>query len=105
MVSISFRARNPTAHINGQILSKEAFDQVQSVGVEFAEAEDTCQCLLRLLSDRNINGRSLFVCPRKWAPRGYLDLDLDDYPGNDLLREIQADQIKNAPVELGLFPE
>ncbi|KAK3633535.1 hypothetical protein LTR56_015788 [Elasticomyces elasticus] len=92
-------------YVRTKILSKEAFDQVQSVGVEFAEAEDACQCLLRLLSDRDINGRSLFVCPRKWAPRGYLDLDLDDYPGNDLLQEIQVDQIKNAPVELGLFPE
>ncbi|KAK5693023.1 hypothetical protein LTR97_010499 [Elasticomyces elasticus] len=91
-------------YVRTKILSKEAFDQVQSVGVEFAEAEDACQCLLRLLSDRDINGRSLFVCPRKWAPHGYVDLDLDDYPGNDLLQEIQADQIKNAPVELGLFP-
>ncbi|KAK3620550.1 hypothetical protein LTR56_023332 [Elasticomyces elasticus] len=92
-------------YVRTKILSKEAFDQVQSVGVEFAEVEDACQCLLRLLSDREINGRSLLVCPRKWAPRGYLDLDLDDYPGSDLLQEIQADQIKNAPVELGLFPE
>jgi len=59
---------------------------------------------MRILSDRKIKGRSLFIAPRKWAPRGYVDLDLDDYPGNELVQEIQADQIKNAPLELGLFP-
>jgi hypothetical protein len=77
---------------------------VEQSGVEFATKEDAGQCLLRVLSDPTINGRSLFLSPRKWAPRGYLDLDHEDYPGNELLQEVQADQIKNAPVELGLFP-
>ena len=73
------------------------------VGVDFAETSDAGNCLLRILSDTGVNGRSLFVCPRKWAPRGYMDLDLEDYSGNSLLQEIQADQVKSAPVELGLF--
>ncbi|KAF8862465.1 NAD(P)-binding protein [Acephala macrosclerotiorum] len=42
-------------------------------------------CLLRILSDRTINGKSLFVLPRKWAEEGYLDLDVDDYPGNAVI--------------------
>jgi hypothetical protein len=78
---------------------------VEQSGVQFARVEDAGQCLLRILSDQSINGRSLFIAARKWAPRGYLDLDLDEYPGNDLVHEIQADQVKFSPVELGLFVE
>ena len=52
-----------------------------------------------------MNGKSLFLSPRKWAPNGYLDLDIDDYPGNELLQEIQWDQIKTDPPEKGLFLE
>ncbi|KAH7128912.1 putative short chain dehydrogenase/ reductase [Dactylonectria macrodidyma] len=90
-------------YVRTDILSKEDFDQVEATGVQFATAEDAGQCLLRILSDSSINGRSLFVAARKWAPRGYMDLDLDEYDGNDLMQEIQRDQIKPSPVELGLF--
>ncbi|KAK4032033.1 hypothetical protein C8A01DRAFT_41527 [Parachaetomium inaequale] len=91
-------------YVRTSILPQETFDQVEQSGVEFATKEDAGQCLLRILSDPTVNGRSLFLSPRKWAPRGYLDLDHEDYPGNELVQEIQADQIRNAPVELGLFP-
>lgn len=86
-----------------KILSAEAFAHVEKQGVQLAEAEDAGSALLRILSDRTINGRSLFVSARKWAPAGYLDLDVDDYPGNDLIQEIQVDQMKGTPVEEGLF--
>lgn len=92
-----------TRYVKTNILSDETFKHVSSVGVEFAQAEDAAQCLLRILSDRSINGHSLFVSGRKWASSGYIDLDLEDYPSNALIREIQGDQIKSAPVELGLF--
>jgi hypothetical protein len=72
--------------------------------VEFATAEDAGECALRILSDTTINGRSLFVCARKWAPRGYFDLNIEDYPESGLIQDIQEDQIRNSPVELGLFP-
>ena len=71
--------------------------------MQFAEAEDAGSALLRILSDRTINGRSLFVSARKWAPEGYLDLNVDDYPRDELIQEIQVDQMKAAPVEEGLF--
>lgn len=85
------------------ILSEEVFNHVSNVGVEFAKAEDAGQCLLRILSDVNINGHSLFVSGRKWAHNGYLDLDLEDYPQNPLIQEMQEDQMRSAPVSLGLF--
>lgn len=88
-------------YVKTQILPEAAFQHVKDTGVEFATPEDAGQALLRILSDRSINGRSLFLSPRKWAPKGYLDLDIDDYH-NELLQEIQADQLKGAPVEEGL---
>ncbi|KAL4889425.1 hypothetical protein BDV59DRAFT_210346 [Aspergillus ambiguus] len=90
-------------YVKTNILSEEAFAHVAGVGVKFAEATDAGDCLLRILSDTGINGRSLFIAPRKWAPRGYMDLDLEHYPRGSLLDQIQADQVKSAPVELGLF--
>jgi NAD(P)-dependent dehydrogenase (short-subunit alcohol dehydrogenase family) len=94
-------------YVRTTILSDEAFSAVEKSGVEFATAEDAGRCALRILSDSSINGRSLFVAPRKWAPEsGYMDLDLEDYIGEDkeLGEAIQADQVRTVPVGLGLFP-
>ncbi|KAG5826640.1 hypothetical protein H9Q74_003268 [Fusarium xylarioides] len=90
-------------YISTGILSNDQFDQVEKSGVEFATAEDAGECALRILSDTSINGRTLFVCARKWAPRGYMDPNIEDYP-EGLIQEIQEDQMRNAPVDLGLFP-
>lgn len=90
-------------YVKTKILSEEAFARVVEAGVQFAEAESAGQCLLRILSDARINGHSFFIAARKWASRGYMDLDLDDYPGNALLQEIQEDQMKSGPVSIGLF--
>ena len=84
------------------IIPKEAFENVQNQGVELATLEDAGRTLLRILSDTTVNGRSLFISPRKWAPKGYLDLDIDEYK-SELLREIQADQLKGASPEAGLY--
>ncbi|KAK4504337.1 hypothetical protein PRZ48_005253 [Zasmidium cellare] len=90
-------------YVQTNILKSEAFDHVRRSGVDLAEAEDGGRCLLRILSDPSINGRSLFLSPKKWAPAGFIDLNIDDYAGNERLQEIQMDQIKSAPIELGLF--
>ncbi|PNP76627.1 hypothetical protein FNYG_10046 [Fusarium nygamai] len=90
-------------YIRTGILPKDQFDQVEKSGVEFATAEDAGECALKILSDTNINGRTLFVCARKWAHRGYMDLNIEDYL-EGLIQEIQEDQMRNAPVDLGLFP-
>lgn len=90
-------------YVRTKILTQTDFDNVEKAGVQLATLEDGGQCLLRILSDTSINGRSLFLSARKWAPKGYLDLDLDEYAGNDLLEDIQADQVKFAPPESGLF--
>lgn len=90
-------------YVHTNILPQQTFEHIKSFGVQFAELEDAGQCLLRILSDPSVNGRSLFLSARKWAPRGYIDLDIDDYPNSDLLQEIQREQIVAAPPEAGLF--
>ncbi|OKL59920.1 hypothetical protein UA08_04605 [Talaromyces atroroseus] len=90
-------------YVKTNILSEADFAHVSSVGVQFAQPEEAGQCLLRILSDKSINGHSIFVSGRKWASQGYVDLDLDDYPGSALIQEIQEDQLKSAPVSKGLF--
>lgn len=90
-------------YVKTKILSEEDFAQVKDLGVEFALAEDAGNCLLRILGDRNVNGHSFFIAAKKWAASGFMDLDLDDYSGNELIKEIQEDQMRGAPVEKGLF--
>lgn len=64
--------------------------------------EDAGECLLRVVADKSVNGHTLFLSPRKWAPRGYIDLDLDDY-SHELLQEITTDQLKGSEFENKLF--
>ncbi|GIJ85027.1 hypothetical protein Asppvi_003882 [Aspergillus pseudoviridinutans] len=90
-------------YVRTNILPEKTFAHISNVGVQFATPEDAGQCLLRILSDPSVNGHSFFVTARKWASRGYVDLDLDDYPGNALLGEIQEEQMLSAPVSAGLF--
>ncbi|OCT52594.1 5'-hydroxyaverantin dehydrogenase [Cladophialophora carrionii] len=89
-------------YVKTNILSQKDWDAVSAVGVEFAEAVDAGKCLLRILSDPEVNGHSFFLAARKWAACGFMDLDLDDYK-DPLLQEIQEDQIKATPVSAGLF--
>ena len=89
--------------IKTHILSDEVFEYAKSRGIDFATLEDAGQCLLRIVSDRTVNGRSLFIAARKWAPRGYIDLDLENTEENELRKEIQFDQMRFGTVEEGLF--
>jgi len=72
------------------------------MGIEFATLADAGDCLLKVVSDRTINGHSLFLSARKWAPRGYVDLDLDDYK-DERLKKIAEDQLKGSEPEDKLF--
>ena len=90
-------------YIKTKILSDEDFADVKAKGVEFATTEDAGQCLLRILSDPTVNGHSLFVAARKWASKGYMDLDLENTEESELRKEIQVDQMRGSPVEMGLF--
>ncbi|KAI5450289.1 hypothetical protein NCC49_003200 [Naganishia albida] len=89
-------------YVETNILSKEAFNHVKSLGVEFATLTDAGSCLLRILADRKMNGHSLFLSPRKWAAKGYMDWGVDDYE-DELLTEITGDQLRGSECEEKLF--
>lgn len=84
-------------------LPEAVLQHIEDSGVQFSEAKDAAACLLRILSDRQVNGHSFFISPRKWVPKGYIDLDVDDFSGNSFMQDIQKDLVLAAPVEAGLF--
>ena len=89
-------------YVNTDILPKEMFQQAKDAGVDFATLEDAGECIGRLLSDQNITGRCIFLCPRKWGSRGYCDLDLDEFKG-EKLQAIAREQMLLGPPENSLF--
>lgn len=48
-------------------------------GIEFGEQADCGGCMIRIASDKSINGRSLMICPRTTAKEGFVDVDKEDY--------------------------
>ncbi|KAL1583078.1 hypothetical protein WHR41_08251 [Cladosporium halotolerans] len=92
-------------YVRTSILPESAYEHVEAAGVEFATAEDGRQLLLRIVSDSRIQGRQLFLAPRKWAASGGLDLGIDDFEGDEFLQQVQREQLLGAPVEEGLFFE
>lgn len=92
-------------YVRTSILPDSAYEHVAAAGVEFATAEDGGQLLLRIVSDSRIQGRQVFLAPRKWAASGGLDLGIDDFEGDEFLQQVQREQLLGAPVEEGLFLE
>ncbi|KAH7041991.1 putative short chain dehydrogenase/ reductase [Macrophomina phaseolina] len=62
------------------LVENRLLELLDANGIELARGEDAGQCLLRIVSDREINGRALCVVAKglvEQAPRGYYDLDLE----------------------------
>lgn len=82
-------------------------------GVEFGEQKDVSSCMLRIATDRSINGeceryqyfseilmvvkgRSLMITPRSIAKEGFVDIDREDYkdtPEDEYLKKVQLSQL------------
>ncbi|KAH3999403.1 hypothetical protein HBI25_123110 [Parastagonospora nodorum] len=69
--------------IKSAIRTKEYEQWLTDRGIEFGEQEDVAACMMRIASDRSINGRSLAIAPRNVAKEGYKDIDKDDYTEDD----------------------
>jgi hypothetical protein len=74
----------PRRYVRTSILPASAFGGVEKAGVAFTTQEDGRKVLLRLMADTSIDGRQMFLAPRKWVPNGYMDLDLDDFDDGSL---------------------
>ncbi|KAF4539099.1 Short-chain dehydrogenase/reductase SDR [Lasiodiplodia theobromae] len=60
------------------LVPPQLIEHLDANGIALASGEDAGQCLLRIVSDREMNGRALCVLARslvKQAPRGYYDMD------------------------------
>ncbi|KAL2670281.1 hypothetical protein Neosp_014748 [[Neocosmospora] mangrovei] len=65
-------------------------------GIEFGEQEDVASCMLRIATDKSINGRSLMITPRSVAEQGFMDVDREDYkdtPEDEYFKKVQASQL------------
>lgn len=96
-------------YIKTPIMNENVQRRVASKGVDFAEKDDACKAILYLATHKDANGifyvahfffehqmtfnsplgRAIAIVPRKWATEGFVDLDHDDYPEGDRLREWQ----------------
>jgi NAD(P)-dependent dehydrogenase (short-subunit alcohol dehydrogenase family) len=70
-------------YIQTPALPKTSAEMLLSKGVKFALASDAAQATLHIASDRQLNGRCLTIVPRDEDPRGYMDMNHDDYADGD----------------------
>ncbi|WAO97388.1 Hypothetical protein NCS54_01511500 [Fusarium falciforme] len=82
--------------IRSAIRTAEYEKWLLSNGIEFGEQEDVASCMLRIATDKSINGRSLMITPRSIAKQGFMDVDREDYkdiPEDDYFKKVQASQL------------
>lgn len=71
-------------------MSDAVLQYLDNMGVEYATVEDAAGAVLRILADPKVSGRSFAIVPRSLAPRGYKDIDLDDYEEGSFLGKLQV---------------
>lgn len=91
--------------VETKILSKQAVQHLTSQGISFATVEDAGQCLIRIVSDPSVNGRAFAIVTRDHAPRGYVDIDFDDYGSDTLLGKLQDSTAVGGSHRSALKPE
>ncbi|KEF63065.1 uncharacterized protein A1O9_01041 [Exophiala aquamarina CBS 119918] len=76
--------------IRTKIMSDTVLQYLDNLGVDFATVEDAAAAALRIIADPKVVGRSFAIVPRSLAPRGYQDIDFDDYEEGSFLGKLQA---------------
>ena len=62
--------------------------------MEFGYPEDVATCMMRIATDKSINGCSLAIVPRSEAEEGYMDADQDDWTEDGYFKRMQEIQLK-----------
>ncbi|KIW71882.1 hypothetical protein PV04_00111 [Phialophora macrospora] len=91
--------------VETKILSKPVVEHLTSRGISFATVEDAGQCLMRIVSDPSVNGRAFAIVTRDLAPRGYVDINIDDYEPDTLLGSLQESASGGSNHRSALKPE
>jgi len=71
------------------IMSAAVAERLKSKGVEFSLIEDCTAAMLRIATDKSINGRALAIVPRSQVPQGFLDANMDDEEDGSLFDKLQ----------------
>lgn len=71
-------------------MSDAVLQYLDNLGIEFATVEDAAGAALRIITDPKVIGRSFAIVPRSLAPRGYQDIDFDDYEEGSFLGKLQV---------------
>ncbi|KAF4462105.1 short-chain alcohol dehydrogenase [Fusarium albosuccineum] len=82
--------------IKSDIRSPEYEKWLLERGIDFGEQKDVAKCMLRIATDKSINGRSLMITPRSVEKEGFVDIDREDYkdvPEDQYLKQVQASQL------------
>ncbi|KAJ5756631.1 hypothetical protein N7533_006174 [Penicillium manginii] len=80
-------------YIKSAIRSAAYEAQLISKGVEFAPQEDVATCMMKLATDRTINGHSLMITPKSVAKEGYKDVGMDDHIEEGYFKRTQEIQL------------
>jgi len=83
-------------YVRTPILSDAVVGFLQGKGVKFATIDDCKNTMLRIASEKNINGRAFGVVPREESASGHMDLLHDDYQKGDFLKEWQETVLDTA---------
>ncbi|KAJ5261439.1 hypothetical protein N7478_012034 [Penicillium angulare] len=81
-------------YIKSAIRSAAYEAELISKGVEFAPPEDVATCMMRLATDRTINGHSLVITPRSVAKEGFMDVNMDDHVEEGFFKRNQETQLR-----------
>lgn len=81
-------------YIKSAIRSPEYEANLTKQGVEFAPQSDVAACMMRLATDRGVNGRSLMIVPRSVAEEGFMDVDKDDVTDDEYFARTQETQLR-----------
>lgn len=80
---------NSFRFVQTSIISAPLRKLIDESGVEWAQVPDTVSAVLRIASDREVNGRALAIVPRSITAKGYLDLKADDCDDSEMLKDLQ----------------
>ncbi|PGH21653.1 hypothetical protein AJ80_03086 [Polytolypa hystricis UAMH7299] len=75
----------------------EFLRHLKSCGIKLGQQDDACKAVMRIASDRGVNGRTLAVLSREDCPQGYVDFAQDDYEEGTWMRDLQDTLLNLSP--------
>lgn len=82
-------------YIRSAIRSAEYEAGLVAKGIEFAPQSAVAACMMKLATDRTVNGHSLMIVPPSVAKEGYMDVDRDDITDDEYFVRTQETQLRN----------